>query len=183
MENVRQLPYSESYWVVTGKLMAGEYPGVYDEEMTRQRIKSLLRCGVTSIIDLTKPGDSFYPYKEILEEEAAQFEVTVTWQNFPIVDFSTPTPSQMEGILEEIDLHVAGGMTVYVHCLAGIGRTGMVVGCYLVKHGLSGQEALMRIKTLRGDTSSWWHRSPESQQQVDFILNWENDRGLDSKPI
>ncbi len=50
----------------------------------------------------------------------------------------------------------------------------MVVGCYLVKHGLSGQEALLRIKTLRQDTSSWWHRSPESQEQVEFILNWKN---------
>lgn len=177
-----RVPFSEAYWVVPGKLMAGEYPGVYDDEMTSQRIISLLRCGVTSFIDLTKPGDSVHPYKEILEEEAAQFDLAVTWQNFPIIDFSTPTQSQMEGILEEIDLHVAGGRTVYVHCLAGIGRTGMVVGCYLVKHGLSGQEALLRIKTLRGDTSSWWHRSPESQEQVDFILDWDNARGLDSKP-
>jgi len=174
MENTRRLPFSESYWVVPGKMIAGEYPGVYDDEMTRQRVISLLRCGVTSFIDLTKPGDSFHLYKEILNEEAAQFDVAVTWQNFPIVDFSTPTPGQMESILEGIDLQVAGGRTVYVHCLAGIGRTGMVVGCYLVKHGLSGQEALIRIKTLRGDTPSWWHRSPESQEQVDFILNWKN---------
>ncbi len=95
--DMTRLPFSESYWVVSGKLMAGEYPGVNNDDMTRQRIISLLRCGVTSFIDLTKPGDSFHPYKEILNEEAAQFDVAVTWQNFPIVDFSTPTPSQMEG--------------------------------------------------------------------------------------
>ncbi len=176
MENSRQLPYSESYWVVPGKLMAGEYPGKYDEALTRQRIISLLRSGVTVFIDLTKPGDSIHPYHEILSEEAGQFDVEVIWQNYPIVDFSTPSASQMDEILDSIDVQLAGGKTVYVHCLAGIGRTGMVFGCYLVRHGFSGQEALLQIKALRSDTPSWWHRSPESQEQVDFILNWEDQQ-------
>jgi hypothetical protein len=177
MENSRQLPYSESYWVVPGKLMAGDYPGKYNESLTRQRIISLLRCGVTVFIDLTKPGDSLQPYKEILSEEAGQFDIEVIWKNSPILDFSIPSKSQMDEILDGIDFHVAGGKSVYVHCLAGIGRTGMVVGCYLVRHGCSGQEALLQIKNLRSDTPTWWHRSPESQEQVDFILNWE------SKPL
>lgn len=33
---------------------------------------------------------------------------------------------------------LAAGQTVYVHCYGGIGRTGTVVGCWLVRHGLSG---------------------------------------------
>lgn len=166
------LPYSEAYWVEPGKLMAGEYPGKYDEETTRRRVISLLRCGLNSFIDLTRPADSFHPYQEVLEEEAAQFGLDVNWQNYPILDFSTPTREHMLEILNVIDAQIAGGKTVYVHCLAGIGRTGMVVGCYLVRHGLSGAQALLQISALRKDTPSWWQRSPESQEQVEFILNW-----------
>ena len=172
---IGNIPYSESYWVVPGKLMAGEYPGEYAEELTRQRVISLLRCGLNSFIDLTRPADSFHPYRGVLEEEAAEFGLEVNRQNHPIEDFSTPSREQMMIILDEIDTQIQAGKTVYVHCLAGIGRTGMVVGCYLVRSGLTGAEALERIKELRKDTPSWWHRSPESQEQVDFILNWSDN--------
>lgn len=169
-----QIPFPESYWVVSGKLMAGEYPGKYDEELTRKRIISLLRCGLNSFVDLTRPADSFHPYHEVLVAEAADFGLEVKWQNFPIVDFSTPSPELMGHILDEIDAQIKAGMSVYVHCLAGIGRTGMVVGCYLVRHGLTGQQALQQLNALRKDTPSWWQRSPESQEQVEFILNWQD---------
>ena len=38
---------------------------------------------------------------------------------------------------------------IYLHCQAGIGRTGTVVGCYLVRHGLSGRAALSHLNELR----------------------------------
>ena len=168
------LPYPESYWVIPGKLMAGEYPGKYDIEQTRQRVVSLLRCGLNSYIDLTRPTDSFHPYRELLTSEAAEFGLDVMWQNFPIDDFFTPSREQMQLILDEIDAQIQAGKTVYVHCLAGIGRTGTVVGCYLVRGGMTGYEALRQIEELRKSTPSWWHRSPESQEQVDFILDWND---------
>jgi protein-tyrosine phosphatase len=61
---------------------------------------------------------------------------------------------------------------VYVHCRAGIGRTGLVVGCYLVRHGETGNEALLAIKQLRSSISSSWMQSPETDAQVDFVRNW-----------
>jgi len=173
MEN-GNIPYPESYWVIPGKLMAGEYPGEYDIEQTRGRVVSLLRCGLNSFIDLTRPADSFHPYRELLTSEAADFGLDVMWQNFPIEDFSTPSREQMQLILDEIDAQIKARKTVYVHCLAGIGRTGTVVGCYLVRSGMTGYEALRQIEELRKNTPSWWRRSPESQEQVDFILDWND---------
>ena len=167
------LPYAESYWVVPGKLMAGEYPGTHEEELTRRRIIALLRCGVRAFIDLTQHAGSYNPYRAILEEEALPFNEEVTWKNFPIEDYAIPSLQLMDSILNEIDMHLTNGRMVYVHCLAGIGRTGTVVGCYLVRHGLTGDEALQQIKALRSDMPSWWERSPEGQDQVDFICGWE----------
>ncbi len=170
------LPYADSYWVAPGELMAGEYPGGYEEAVIRRRIISLLRCGVNTFVDLTRPGDSQRPYQVILSEEADLYQKKVNWLNFPILDFSIPSIDQMNKIIAAIHEHITEGNIVYVHCLAGIGRTGMVVGCYLVNQGLSGQEALMQIKHLRRNTPSWWHSSPENEEQVSFILNWENAR-------
>lgn len=167
------LPYADAYWVEPGKLMAGEYPGGYEEAVIRRRIISLLHSGVRTFIDLTRPGDSLRPYQDILFEESDLYQQSVNWLNFPILDFSVPAIEQMRKILATLHQHIAAGNTVYVHCLAGIGRTGMVVGCHLVDQGFSGQEALTQIKHLRRNTPTWWQSSPENEDQVNFILDWQ----------
>ena len=37
------------------------------------------------------------------------------------------------------------GKNVYVYCWGGIGRTSTAVGCWLVRHGMTGDEALAEI--------------------------------------
>ena len=54
MDNTKR-PISESYWVEPGRLLAGEYPGDYDEERTRKRIDALIEAGFNTFIDLTQP--------------------------------------------------------------------------------------------------------------------------------
>ena len=44
-------------------------------------------------------------------------------------------------ILGAIDVALAQGRTADVHCWGWIGRTGAVVGCWLVRHGLTGDGA------------------------------------------
>ena len=75
----------------------------------------------------------------------------------------------MTTILDALDSALAAGHTVYLHCHGGRGRTGTVVGCWLVRHGLTGEQALDRIADLRGDDES-----PETDEQRAFVLNWEN---------
>ena len=84
-------PISESYWVEPGRLLAGEYPGQYTSESTRQRIDSLLEAGFDTFIDLTRPNETV-PYFRVLLEEAKLYEVRVERHNFPIGDFGLPTP-------------------------------------------------------------------------------------------
>jgi len=171
-------PISESYWVEPGQLLAGEYPGRYTTESTRQRMDALLEAGFDTFIDLTKPNETV-PYFRILLEESKLYEIKVEHHSFPIGDFGLPTPETMKSILDTIDSALQNGRKIYLHCWGGIGRTGTTVGCYLVRRGMTGDEALRQL-------AEWWQtvpksqihqRSPETHEQVQFIRNWSRHEG------
>ena len=172
MQTLPPHPIPESYWVTPGKLLAGEYPGSRIlEEHTRARLQALLEAGASLFINLTKPGE-LPDYTRILGEEAARMGKTAEHRNYPIADFSTPTPEGMKAALDAIDGALEAGRVVYVHCWAGIGRTGTTVGCYLVRHGMDPEEALQHIAELRRGIPSSATPSPESRQQWDFVREW-----------
>ena len=80
----------------------------------------------------------------------------------------------MLGILNEIDGALADGHRVYIHCHGGLGRTGMAVGCYLVRHGSTGPHALRRIQACWQSMPGrrFMPISPETPAQVRFVLDW-----------
>lgn len=66
-----------AYWIVRGRLMAGEYPGSPSAAETRARVVSLLRAGVRAFIDLTEVDNMtrlglLRPYEEDLRALAAE---------------------------------------------------------------------------------------------------------------
>lgn len=154
------------------RILAGEYPGSDDPEDARLRLRWLLEAGVSTFIDLTVKGE-LEPYSQFLAEEAARFDTVPEYQRRPIRDASASTVESITEILDTIDGSVEAGNVVYLHCAAGIGRTGLVVGCYLVRHGASGEEALEEIARLRqrnilGDTMI----SPETAEQRNMVREW-----------
>lgn len=62
--------------------------------------------------------------------------------NVAIEDFASPSYEQMEQVIKIIDDAAAEGKTVYMHCKAGIGRTGVATACWKISHGMSADEAL-----------------------------------------
>ncbi len=173
MTDQEKRPLSQSYWVEPECLLAGEYPGQFNEDLTRKRIDALLEAGFDTFIDLTQPNE-LSPYEGMLKEEARLYKVNVQHLRFPIGDFGLPTPKQMKTILDTIDTSLKKEHKIYLHCWGGIGRTGTTVGCYLVRRGRNGEEAVRQL-------AEWWKnvpkscyhpRSPETDGQVDFILKW-----------
>jgi hypothetical protein len=171
-------PIAEAYWVLPGRLLAGDYPGGSDEGQTRDRLRRLLLAGVGCFVDLTEPGEfDRLPYDHLAQEEARALGRDVTHRRMSIPDRGTPTPGDMAGILATIDAALARGQVVYVHCYAGIGRTGTVVGCYLVQHGMSGDQALTQIARLRQEVPDAWVRSPETEAQRRMVRSWQPRAG------
>lgn len=170
---MKKLPIIESYWVEEDKFLAGEYPGSYDPESMRRRVDAFLEAGVTTFINLTQPHE-LPSYEPIMKEQAQIYNVTASHYRFAIRDHSVPSSELMTSILDTIDEAINNGGCVYVHCWGGVGRTGMVVGCHLVRHGVTNAEAVAQVNKLfkTRPNNPYFARSPESDEQVDFILNW-----------
>ena len=161
----------DSFWVLSKRVLAGEHPAGSDRGLTRSRLAALLERGIRTFIDLTKP-DEREPYDELLIEEASARDLRVAYHRVEIRDHDVPTLERMTTILGLIDEALERDAPVYVHCWAGIGRTGTVVGCWLTARGRSADQALQEIARLRRRTVYYDVRSPETDDQVAFVRAW-----------
>lgn len=135
---------------MTDQLAAGPFP--------RSTITSLFDAGLSAFVDLTGHGSSYEP---LLPPGTHRV-------SFPVPDFSIPTVGEMTQILDHIDANLEDG--VYVHCRAGIGRTGTVIGCWLIRHGLATRLDWQEvIDHLRGPDA---YPSPETAAQRSFVSGW-----------
>jgi protein tyrosine/serine phosphatase len=168
-----ELPIIESYWVEENRFLAGEHPGGYDPETTRRRMDAFLEAGINTFIDLTQPHE-LIPYERILKEQAKIYGVNTSYDRFPIRDHTTPSAETMTAILNTIDEAINNGGCVYVHCWGGVGRTGIVVGCHLIRHGNTNEQAIAQVNKLYKTRpyNPYFPHSPESNEQIEFVLNW-----------
>ncbi len=166
-------PHPGTYWAVPGRLLAGEYPREPNEGASHWRLRRLLEAGVGLFVNLTEPGEfGLRPYQQLLAEAAESLQLSCEYQQWPVRDKDIPSSARMVEILDAIDDAIAQERAVYVHCYAGIGRTGTVVGCYLIRHGMAGEEALAHIATRRSGMPYDWVESPETVVQRSMVLNW-----------
>jgi hypothetical protein len=172
------LPFLFSYWARPGKLLAGLYPGAVDANQAATKLSGLLRCGVTLVVNLMEAnerdflGRRFTDYWPQLQDLAAKENRRVAFVRRPIPDMGVPLLSEMRQTLDLIDAALSDG-AVYVHCLAGKGRTGLVVGCHLARHGLAaGQDALELLRQLTRHNADYFWPTPQTEAQREFVRQW-----------
>ncbi|MCD6339282.1 MAG: dual specificity protein phosphatase family protein [Verrucomicrobia bacterium] len=158
-------PIENSYWVEEGVLLAGEYPRNKDEQSSRDKVNALLSAGVRVFIDLTEADEGLLPYSHLIGD--------AEHCRFPIQDVSAPKSiAAMKETLDTIDLFVRKGSLVYVHCWGGVGRTGLVAGCWLARR-LGGPQAYLKLQELwKQCPKSAYRDSPETEAQRLYIKNW-----------
>ena len=103
-----------------GRLIAGRHPCAWGPDGASAEVRELADAGVTLFLDLTTRGE--------LEPYASHVAPPARYVNRPIRDFSIPSRDALVATLDEIDAEIESGGLVYVHCWAGCGRTGVVVG-------------------------------------------------------
>ncbi len=113
--------------------------------------ESLAAAGVTTVVDLR-------PDPTVDVDEATLRSYGITLVSLPIIDGQTPTPTQID---EFLDVVATSPGTVFLHCGAGVGRTGSMAAAYLVATGqTSGFDATMRNLSV----------GPPSLEQIAFSL-------------
>jgi hypothetical protein len=165
-----------AYFVVPGRLLAGEYPNSTDLDKAPRKRAALLDAGVTSIVDLTEPrepnldGVRLEPYKDLLMEQAKVRGATVKYARFAIPDNSVINDEGYNDILAHIQSELEAGEVIYLHCYGGKGRTGTVVGCWLIDNeGIDYDGAIRRLKDLRRGSRKADHPVPDSLAQHDVL--------------
>ncbi|HJS89220.1 MAG TPA: ADP-ribosylglycohydrolase family protein [Steroidobacteraceae bacterium] len=160
-------PLPNTYWALPGLLLAGEHPSGLSPEATRQRLSQLLASGIECFLDLTHPSET--------DSYDQELPFHIEYLRKPIRDHGLP--EKREHMMEILDcLHDAlqSGRKAYVHCRAGIGRTGMVVGCLLVERGLTGEQALDELARVwqQCERSHFWPSVPETEAQTEYVRQW-----------
>ncbi|CAA7269705.1 unnamed protein product [Cyclocybe aegerita] len=170
-------PIPNSYWA-TPLLLACEYPWT-PKNPHKPKIDALLRAGVRTFIDLTECGE-LVPYSSILSVRCELLGIDPTeieYHRFPIRDRCLPESLEhMYRVLDTLrDNHDRGRISA-VHCRGGIGRTGMVIGCWLVESQVArdGGEALSIIgrewKTV--EKCKKYPHSPETGAQFEYVYKF-----------
>ena len=170
-------PLPNSYWLVPGRFLAGEHPVGRErqsDDAGRARLELLIAAGISCFIDLTEEGEC-QSYELLLPP-------TVGYLRHAIRDQRTPRrAAQMRRIQDEIAATLAAGRNIYLHCRAGIGRTGMVAGCFLVEQGHDGERALRELNVLwttQCARAASWPAVPQTIVQADYIRDWAPRRTL-----
>ena len=164
-------PLNQSYEVSgNGVVFAGEYPGDKDEVKAKRKIAHMYHFGIRHFIDLTEEGE-LTPYSHLLPKNT-------TYTRFPIPDCGAPkSVESVQRLLLRIEELKKMAGYIYLHCWGGVGRTGIIVACYLAQNWEEPKldhtlEVLCRH--FSSMPKSAYRETPETKEQIDFIARFIN---------
>jgi atypical dual specificity phosphatase len=98
----------------------------------------------------------------------------------PVSDWTSPSQEQLDRVIEFMKTAVENGEPVAVSCGAGKGRTGTVLGCYLVARGMRPQAAIEELIAVRACSDEILRVPGQKDAVFDFyrrMKDLDRDRG------
>ena len=148
-------------WVEKDLLCAMARPG--RERPLEQDLAYLQESGITILVSLTEEPIP----------AAALKKFGITGVHLPVEDFTPPTLAQIEIFLAEVENARLKGRALGLHCTAGKGRSGTMLATYLVSQGLTGPDALAKIRRLRPGSVE---TEAQEARVVEFAEGWTQPR-------
>lgn len=161
-----------------GQVWAGVYPLLYNN-LEHLLFKDFLCAGITSFINLTHPKDKYrkFPYRKRLLEVSCESHTHIEIEEFPLSLRDVPDEQQVTRILKYIHRVTKAGRGVYIHAGYNLdGRAPLILACLLIERGYSPKRALAKVDAFWMKTLYFLIRSPLSEEQRQFVLNWKAEK-------
>lgn len=130
-------------WIEPGRLAAGPIPLDGDD------VQALRQDGIRAIVTLTEAPLTVLP--GVTPDLLSILDMRIL--HAPIRDGWPPEPEQAAAIVRFMQQSIADNRPVYVHCHAGIGRTGTLLHVYYRHNGLDLQATKALIRERRPSNS------------------------------
>ena len=119
-------------WLIEGKLAGSAIPTSFEE------IKWLVDGGVKSIVTVRE---------ESLDDDWMK---NINYLHIHSNDMGVPEFEDLVKAVDFIHQRITNNEPVMVHCLAGLGRTGTILACYLIKYQkLSADDSIQKVRESR----------------------------------
>ena len=103
------------------------------------------RAGLALVVCLT-PRSELAELSPTYHHAVSQGSMPFRWMHVPMPNFGVPQDAaQFRRDVQEIAQALRQGDAVFLHCAAGIGRTGSTAACVLKALGVDTQQALQRV--------------------------------------
>ena len=163
---------TEIYWVhdfQPGRLAVMPCP--QGGEWLEDEIRFLANLDVHVLVSLLTRDDALEC--ELTDESELCGRFGLEYFSFPIEDHQVPRSiTDVAAFVDTLAERLARRNNIAIHCLAGIGRSGLLAACLLTTAGFSPQQAFDKLSRARGFSA------PETEQQREWVIDFADSHGF-----
>jgi protein-tyrosine phosphatase len=106
-------------------------------------------AGIHSIVSLLTPEEE--QDLDLSNEANEVRRQGLAFSSLPIPDRQVPeSEAKVRELIEDVNRRLLAGRNVLIHCRQGVGRSGLLAACLLVRNGMSPGAAVESISSTRG---------------------------------